>query len=142
MQTITTSPEQAFAGLLREARHYGDFISVEQLFVDYQRLCDAEMIGAAHALISVSALLHSSNGGFIVNGVTTETEVYFEAYRRAFFDAEHSERHGGTFVYSTPSLWQIVVEGLRGFLQVHRESLPPSARPRINTVTSLADRRA
>ena len=140
MNNFDLTPESAFAGLLREVAAYGDFVTIEQLFADYRHFATAGMGNLARPLIFASAQVHQLSSGFIVLGVTTQTEAYFEVYRRAFFDAVHAEEHGGLEVYQNPGQWRWVIEALRSFVEQHRDSLPASQRPKRDKVVGLFDR--
>jgi len=76
---------QQFENLATRAAKLGNFLNIEQMFLDAQLYSDA----ANRELIRVAGGLHLAED-FIQPG-TTPTEVFFEVYRRVMFsETAHS----------------------------------------------------
>lgn len=77
---------QQFENLATRAAKLGNFLNIEQLFLDAQIYSDA----ANRELVRAAGDLHLSED-FIQPG-TTPTEVFFEVYRRVMFsETAHSD---------------------------------------------------
>lgn len=130
------TPEQQFEAFLREVRPAGDFVTIEQLFVDMDCFTRMGMPAATSALVASSAHIHGPDCAFIQAEHTTPTEVYLEVYRQAFYDHDAAIRNGGMHVYASEYQREFILGCLRSFFEDHLKRLPQDERQRITQGTS------
>lgn len=105
-----------FAEFLADAEPAGNFIGVETLFGDFDYFRREEQEVVASALVAAAADLYSPEDTFI-DDETTTTEVYFEAYRRCFFDEQYSKRYGSESVFRSVPARLFILAHLRHYLE-------------------------
>lgn len=117
-----------FDSILANAREFGDFLTVEELFGEVKHYLDHEMPTHARALNHAAAAIHDPADSFIITG-TTQTEVVYEAFRRAFYDRTWANQLGSLDIAVDPRKQGYVTARLLARLHAEQEArgLPQTA---------------
>ena len=128
-----------FRAILAQAQPCGDFLQIEQLFLDAQHFADSGRPVVRDGLIKAASELYHPDSEFIEDGKTADTEVYFEAYRRCFYDATTAVRLGTLDICMDPEERENISAFLRD--QVVSKLVEISASQPDSNVIDFAARR-
>ncbi|UGC97043.1 TraG-like protein [Pseudomonas phage BHU-1] len=133
---------EEFDRILAQAIPLGDFLNTAQLFIDADDFQKLGMNLHHSALIQAAAELHHPDDSFIDEGVTTQTEVYFETYRRAFFDVLHGARLGSLEIVRDSAQREYVASTLYARIAEHAPYAGnPTTDKCIGKVVDISSRR-